>query len=126
MCNHIQNDYIRQYTDEQNNLFPIRTDYAVVKVLTPNMIITKEGPAFVELGQTFYYYINYSNIGSGPVTNVIITDTIPWELIFISSTPAPTSFSSGTYTWVIGSMSGNSSGTIVVMVKVNPSVANGT
>ncbi|HNZ29110.1 MAG TPA: hypothetical protein PKJ42_03870, partial [Candidatus Goldiibacteriota bacterium] len=50
-------------------------------------------------GDTLTYHLNYRNYGSVDATGVYITDTLPSDLEFISSTPAPSSSSGNTYRW---------------------------
>lgn len=122
----LNNTVISKYTDKNSNLYPTLDDFAEVIVTAPDMSITKEGPAYVAPGQNYIYYINYTNAGSGDATNVVITDTLPPQLIYLSSTPTFTSNTSSTYNWVISTVKGYASGKIIVKVQVRLCVLNGT
>jgi uncharacterized repeat protein (TIGR01451 family) len=114
-----------KYTDANGNVYPTLTDSAVTIVTAPDMSITKDGPKIVTPGQTFIYYINYTNSGSGWATNVVIKDILPANVIFLSSTPAPTSTSGNTITWVFPTVKGYTSGSIMVTVQLKLFVKDG-
>ena len=51
-------------------------------------------------GSKFSYTIGYNNAGTGPAGTVWINDTLPSQVNFLSSSPAPTSSAGSTYRWV--------------------------
>ncbi len=85
-----------------------------------NMNITKWGPSTANPGGTITYRINYTNLGTlfgwHDAENVMITDTYPAGVTFVSAVPPP---SSGNNIWDIGSVPAEGGGTITVTVSVD-------
>jgi uncharacterized repeat protein (TIGR01451 family) len=97
----------------------------------PNVNVVKsDSPDPVLPGQNLTYTITYSNTGDTTATNVLIQDTVPANTTFVSATPAPTSApavgGTGTVTWNIGSLPQAGSGSVTLVVNVNPGLPNGT
>lgn len=71
-------------------------------------------------GATVTFTLLYKNIGSGNANGVVVTDTLPAGLTYISSTPTHTTVVGQTITWVIsGTLVPNQQGVITVTAKVN-------
>jgi uncharacterized repeat protein (TIGR01451 family) len=75
--------------------------------------------------QTFDYVINVTNIGDVDAVNVIVNDTLPAGLSYVSSNPL------GTYvppivTWNLGTIAPNASVIVNITVTVDSGVLNGT
>lgn len=87
----------------------------------PDPGLTKWGPETAQVGENIMYWINYSNTGTDWAYNVIITETYPAGVTFVSATPTPNMF--GNNIWNIGSISPGSSGTICVTVWVDPAAS---
>ena len=83
------------------------------------------GGACVNPGDTFTYTMSYTNGNSNTVTNVTITDTLPSEVTFVSCSDG-CSQSGNTVTWNIGTLTPGESGSVTLMVQVNPGTASGT
>src|SRR5262245_55317987 len=100
---------------------PGAPDLNVVKTDSPDPILP---------GQNLTYTITYSNTGQATATNVLITDTTPANTTFVSASPAPTSApapgGTGMVTWNVGSLPVSGSGSVTLVVSVNPGVPNGT
>jgi uncharacterized repeat protein (TIGR01451 family) len=80
----------------------------------------------IDPGATFTYAINYDNPNVVDVTNAVLTDELPMELIFVS---AP----GGTYdpglrevTWAIGTIPAGGSGAVTLEVQVDPMATPGS
>lgn len=58
------------------------------KVIAPDIKIVKEGPSLVFLNKPANYTITITNDGNADAKNVILTDTLPKNLDYISSSPA--------------------------------------
>ncbi len=78
----------------------------------------------VKAGNEFTYTIRYANNSTMDITNVIITETYPSDVTFVSATPAPDSGTNNV--WSIGNLPAGSSGNITITVKVNDNTAAGT
>lgn len=50
------------------------------------------------------YTIRYGNSGSGAATGVVLTDTLPNDLTYVSANPTPSSVVGQTLTWNIGTL----------------------
>ncbi len=72
-----------------------------------NLAVTKTGPATVLAGATYSYTVTASNAGPSAAANVVVTDTLPATVTFVSATLG-------------GTVSGN-----VVTWPAIPSLANG-
>ncbi|HEX6288234.1 MAG TPA: SdrD B-like domain-containing protein [Herpetosiphonaceae bacterium] len=88
-------------------------------ILPVNVRITKTAPATVVVGQTLTYTLSYTNDGPGIAQGVVVSDTLPSGLTFVSATPAPTSQAGQTLSWTIGTLTSGQSGTITVQTTVN-------
>jgi uncharacterized repeat protein (TIGR01451 family) len=88
------------------------------------------GGATVLPGQTYTYTISYDNVGNNnPVTGVVIVDTLPSEVSYVSNTGGGI-YAAGppeTVTWNIGGLAANDpGGSVTVTVQVNAGVPPGT
>ncbi|TET89464.1 MAG: DUF11 domain-containing protein [Methanomassiliicoccales archaeon] len=113
-------NYVKlQYTDANGNSLPDQTDYVDVTVTAPVMIIAKTANVpTADPGDEVIYTLTYENTGSGDATDVVVKDTIPNEVDFVSSSPAYSSVSGKTYTWNVGDVGSGKNGTITITVKV--------
>ncbi|MEX2556898.1 MAG: immune inhibitor A domain-containing protein [Actinomycetota bacterium] len=59
---------------------------------------------WVAPGEEYIHEIEYRNISGSAATGATITETLPANAVFVSSTPAPTSRSGNMITWKIGSI----------------------
>jgi uncharacterized repeat protein (TIGR01451 family) len=70
----------------------------------------------VQPGELLTYIISYTNAGSVPASNLVITETYDENVSFVSANPAP---DPGTdHQWTLASLSPGDSGTITVTVLV--------
>jgi uncharacterized repeat protein (TIGR01451 family) len=115
----LRNVAILYYSDANENPYTPIEDQADVDVTAPVMRFSKTADVTTaDPDDEITYTITYENVGTGDAANVKITDTIPTDVIFVSSTPTYTSVSGNTYTWDIGTVTAGSSGTISITVKV--------
>lgn len=71
------------------------------------LTLSKTGPASVEPEETLVYDISVANTSTtDPVTGLVVTDTLPAGVTYVSDTAgvAPTSPSAGVYEWTLGSL----------------------
>jgi uncharacterized repeat protein (TIGR01451 family) len=87
-------------------------------------LVKTDTPDPVNAGQNLTYTLSYSNTGTLNATNVIITESYDTNTTFVSSVPAPDTGTSNKFT--IGSLVAGVSGSITIVVRVSPSVSNGT
>jgi uncharacterized repeat protein (TIGR01451 family) len=112
MVNYVTMDY----SDANKNFYPQENDTAVVTVTAPIMSISKIADvSTADPGDIITYTITYKNTGTGVAKYVWINDTIPTETVYNSSTPAYTSVSGNTFTWLFSDVK---TGTYTITLKV--------
>jgi len=93
-------------------------------VLVPALTLAKAlvGPAQAQIGQQVQYTLRYSDAAGGaPVSNVVLTDTLPAGLNFLSATPAPTSLGP-VVSWALGSLAPGDTGAVTLVLQVSNTV----
>ncbi len=98
--------------DCQNDFGLSSADLSVTKTVsnaTPNV------------GSNVTFTITATNAGPSTATNVIVTDLLPVEYTFDSSTPSTGSYSSGTGSWAVGSLASGTNATLQIVARVNAS-----
>jgi uncharacterized repeat protein (TIGR01451 family) len=84
---------------------------------SPDLGITKVGPSTaVKPGDNVSYTLTVTNTGNGAASNVVITDTLPAALTFVSSTGGCTGTT--TITCTIGNLAVGGTATITVVTKL--------
>jgi uncharacterized repeat protein (TIGR01451 family) len=119
-----ENDPVRTEdpTKLENN-----TATAEVFAIKPDLSVSSTWPTAALPGSEFEYTITYSNVGRGDAEGVVVTDTLPSGVTFVSSTPAPDSSSTAnTKVWTIGDLAAGASGTITVRVRINNDILTNT
>ena len=89
---------------------------------TVDLALAKAGPADVVSGELFTYTLTVTNTGTTTATNVILTDTVPTGVTYVSGG----TLDDGIVTWHIGSIASNTSATRFMVVRANPTVQNVT
>jgi uncharacterized repeat protein (TIGR01451 family) len=79
-----------------------------------SVTLSKSAPSTIQFGDTFDYVISY-DVGTVPLTDVVITDTLPSGVTFVSASNGGTE-SNGVVTWDLGSLSGGASGSVTLTV----------
>jgi uncharacterized repeat protein (TIGR01451 family) len=84
---------------------------------TPDLRVTKTGtPESISVGGSVTFTLTVTNTGNAAANNVVLTDTMPAGLSFVSSTPgAPTCTGTATMTCQLGTLAAGAS-TIVTVV----------
>lgn len=88
---------------------------------TPNIGISKTGPATARAGATFTYRITVRNRSAFPATNVEVTDLVPVSLTLVRI-PAGATIRNGVVTWRVGTLAAGASRRLAMRVRVNPNV----
>ena len=76
----------------------------------------------VDRNAAFQYRITYSNISDTATTGVVVTDTLPAGVTFVSAVPAPASVAGQVLQWNIGTVAANS-GPFTITVNVTATTA---
>ena len=89
---------------EDNGVSTLAEGWA--KVSAPAFTLATLAPQYrVEAGQTFPLYVLYNNTGTGTAEWVWINETVPAQLVFVTSNLSVTSVSGSTYTWALTNVS---------------------
>ena len=111
-----------------NNKATGRVDF----VGSADLSIDKTGPATVVAGTQLTYTISVHNAGPSTAKNVVVTDTLPAGVTFVSVTPSQGTCTtgqqpgSGTLTCGLGNLASGANATITVVAFVAPDVPPGT
>ncbi len=100
------------------------SNVVLTNILAPALSLTKQltSPAVALVGQQVRYRLHYADAaGAGSAQSVVLTDTLPAGLQFVSATTAPT-VAGQILTWPLGTLAGGDSGTIDVVLVVAASV----
>ncbi len=117
-----------QYSYDQQVLSPgLAILFKFPQYAGTNLYLSKQAPASKDRNTTMIYTLYYHNFGDTAAANVVLNDTPPPEVEFISASH------SGSYnpitrkvTWNIGSVAPGGHGYENVTVRINRSVAIGT
>lgn len=82
----------------------------------PKIALRKTAPATARVGENFEYTLTVTNPSNVTATNVVLTDTLPEGIDYVSSSPAAQA-SGRTLTWNLGSLAGGGQVTGRVTVK---------
>lgn len=94
----------------------------------PDLSITKtDSPDPVFAGDNLTYELTVTNNGPRDATGVIVTDTLPAEVTFVSATSSPGSCTQtgGVVTCDIGDLANGASATVTITVTVDPTTPTG-
>ncbi len=93
-------------------------------VLVPALSLSKQltSPSVALVGQQVHYTLGYGNAaGAAPAQSVVLTDTLPTGLQYLSATSAP-AVAGQVLTWSLGSLAAGDSGAIDLVAVVAPTV----
>ena len=100
------------------------TSTVTTQILRPDVGIVKTGPATALISDTLTFTLAYRNYGTAPAAGVVVQDTLPAGLAFVSAVPAPSSVVGQVMRWNIpGILAPNASGTITLQARVLMSAA---
>ena len=93
-------------------------------ILAPALSLSKQltSATLALLGQPVQYRLRYGDgVGAGSVQNVVVADTLPAGLQFVSATVVPT-VSGQVLTWPLGTLAAGDTGVIDLALLVAPTV----
>jgi uncharacterized repeat protein (TIGR01451 family) len=100
-------------TNILNNITP-----PVITAVTPlgDISVVKTGPAGILFGTNFNYTITVSNAGPSIAASLIVTDSLPTGLLFVSALPTTTTNASNQVIWNLGSFAAGTGSNLTVTV----------
>jgi uncharacterized repeat protein (TIGR01451 family) len=99
------------------------TSSPVTTTVTPmaDVAVTESGPATVFAGTNFSYTVTVTNLGSSAASNVVVSDNLPTNTIFVTTTGGGTN-DNGIVTWpTIPALTNGGTFTFTVTVTAPPS-----
>jgi uncharacterized repeat protein (TIGR01451 family) len=88
-------------------------------VTAPVLSLTKiAASSAISVGESLAYTLIYTNSSPTAGTDTFITDTLPAGVIFVGSTPPTTTQVGNEVGWSLGTLGGNTSGTIVLTITI--------
>lgn len=92
---------------------------ATFTLLTAGLSLTKgDSPDPVAYGSNVTYTLTVTNNGPDPATNVVLTDTLPANMVFVSATPSQGSCSgTTTITCNLGTINNGANATVTIVVQ---------
>lgn len=93
--------------------------------MTTKTVADQNGGAF-EPGDTVTYTITVKNNGSGPGSNVVVTDAIDSNLTDVNASASGGVFQNGTITWNLGALAQGASKVLTFTAKLKAVIAVGT
>ncbi len=91
----------------------------VIDIPSPDLTVSKsDGLTTANPGDTLTYTINFSNLGDGAAADVVIQDTLPDYVTFVSASDGGTE-AGGVVTWNLGALAPGASGSVSVTVQVD-------
>lgn len=84
-----------------------------------NLWITKSGPTWALVGGLITYTLQFANAGNAPAPNVVVSDTLPAGVSFVSASPAPDEVVGQVVRWTtIGTLNPGQGGSITMVGQV--------
>ena len=94
----------------------VQNPYVPAADLTISKTVDNPTPNY---GDTIQFTVTVFNAGPDDAQNVLVTDVWPTGLIFVSSTPVPSSIIGNIFTWNLGTLGHQQSATINITAIVN-------
>lgn len=101
------------------------TTFGSYGLCTRSVTIEKTGQNTAKPGESITYTLKWAAGGTLPVTNLVISDTLPATLIFVSGTQGVTN-NAGVLTWNLGNHIPGDNGTVSITATVGADLTNGT
>jgi large repetitive protein len=96
---------------------PLQASFSKPNVNAPNQIAP---------GEIFSYTLSFTNNEANPMSNIIITDTVPTAVTVLFSTPPFLNPSANTYVWNIGTIGAGQTVTIIIYAQLSANATPGT
>ena len=104
-----------------------RCDMGAYELGYLDLAISKSAPASVAAGQNITYTLAITNLGGAPAPGLVVTDTLPTGLTFVSASPSICTPAGGTVVCTFGSsLNAGSNTSLTLTAQVGSSVASGS
>lgn len=90
-------------------------DTTLTSIVPGSIVLSKSSPEETILGDNITYEITVTNDGEGALSSVVVRDTLPASLTYVSSTPEATVGADGTVSWLIESLNAGDTSTFSVV-----------
>ena len=90
-------------------------DTQLTSIIPGSLQLAKVAPAEIISGDDLTYEITVTNDGAGALTSVVLTDTLPAGLTYVSSSPEASVSADGTVSWLIDALDSEGSQTVSVV-----------
>ena len=90
-------------------------DTSLTSIVPGSIVMAKSAPESVILGDDITYEITATNDGEGALTGVVVRDTLPASLTYVSSNPEGTVGADGTISWLIDSLDAGGGSTFSIV-----------
>lgn len=90
-------------------------DTTLTSVIPGSISLAKTAPAETIVGDNLTYEITATNDGEGGLSDIVVRDTLPASLTYVSSNPEATVGADGTVSWLIANLDAGSSATLSVV-----------
>ena len=87
-------------------------DTSLTSVIPGSLQLAKAGPEETISGDNVTYDITVTNDGAGALTNIVLSDTLPVGLTYVSSSPEASVGADGTVSWLIESLDSEATATV--------------
>ncbi len=108
-------------TTPRSSLVIINSSIDRNQPIVPTLDNTKPRP-----GDEINLTVNYQNIGTGSITNLVLQLNLPPEVVYISSNPGNPNIYGNNVIFNLGTLRANGQGTVVTRVRVLDNIAPGT
>lgn len=113
-------------TLDSSNAYPVSAEDSVVVKFSPALSIVKSADKTVAIpGERITYILSIENTGNVSATNVVLEDTLPDDVIFISASDNGLE-NAGIVTWTLDSLAVGASAEFSLIVEVESPLENGT
>ena len=93
--------------------------------LSPDLALDKTCPADMTAGENAVFTVAIDNLGTSTATNVVVTDTLPDGVVFVSAVPAPTTVSGQDVVFELGDLAAGAGTVITINVAVESTSGSG-
>lgn len=114
----VSGDYLSATLTGTSGTSEFARDFRIGDTLPADLSVTQTAvPAQATIGNPVTYTITVHNGGPSAAAGVVLTDQIPTDSTFVSSSPAPSSQSGSTLTYNLGNLANGADARVVVRVK---------